>query len=153
MAILSTRISDRGIYQYEVQPGRWVSRQRLHQMRQRAKHDARSIVYKLIKTGVLFRQPCEVCNHEPAQAHHDDYLKPTEVRWLCRVHHNAHHKSLPKAIRPRATSKTRKASAVRIHLLRCRHCGHGWTPRKPVIYQCPKCKSPRWNEPKLAVGR
>ena len=36
----------------------------------------------------------------------------------------------------------------------CKHCGYTWLPRidaEPV--QCPKCKSPRWNEPRRAAGR
>jgi hypothetical protein len=40
-----------------------------------------------IKRGDLERQPCEVCGHEPTDAHHEDYSKPLEVRWLCRKHH------------------------------------------------------------------
>ena len=31
-------------------------------------------------------QPCIVCGAK-ADAHHDDYSKPTEVTWLCRKHH------------------------------------------------------------------
>jgi hypothetical protein len=31
---------------------------------------------------------CEVCGaQEPLHAHHDDYSKPLEVRWLCQRHH------------------------------------------------------------------
>jgi hypothetical protein len=44
-----------------------------------------------IRDGRLIRQPCEVCGSEPAQAHHDDYSKPLDVRWLCRKHHLEHH--------------------------------------------------------------
>ena len=44
-----------------------------------------------IKTGKLIRQPCEVCGAKKVDAHHDDYAKPLEVRWLCRSHHRQWH--------------------------------------------------------------
>lgn len=53
---------------------------------------ARRATHLAIKKGLLVRQPCEVCNAEPADAHHEDYRRPMEVRWLCRQHHmEAHH--------------------------------------------------------------
>lgn len=48
-------------------------------------------VGKAIRDGHLVRRPCEVCGHEEAIAHHDDYSKPLEVRWLCSVHHGRAH--------------------------------------------------------------
>lgn len=44
-----------------------------------------------ITTGKLVRQPCEECGAEKTDAHHDDYAKPLEVRWLCRSHHRQWH--------------------------------------------------------------
>ena len=44
-----------------------------------------------IRSGKLKRMPCEVCGSENVQAHHDDYSKPLDVRWLCVKHHNEHH--------------------------------------------------------------
>src|SRR4051812_39153823 len=46
------------------------------------------VIFKIaLRKGVLTRQPCEVCGSEKSQAHHEDYSKPLEVRWLCRPHH------------------------------------------------------------------
>ena len=45
-----------------------------------------------LKRGILRPQPCEVCGEEKAQAHHDDYTKPLDVRWLCVRHHNEWHR-------------------------------------------------------------
>jgi hypothetical protein len=58
------------------------------------KKRARNAVSGALRSGRLIRQPCEVCQAEPAEAHHDDYSRPLEVRWLCRRHHEeAHHLS------------------------------------------------------------
>ncbi len=56
-----------------------------------AKSKARSLARKAIKMGRLVRRPCEVCDVTPAEAHHDDYTKPLDVRWLCPHHHRQHH--------------------------------------------------------------
>lgn len=42
---------------------------------------------------VLERQPCEVCGKK-AEAHHDDYSKPLDVRWLCKRHHSEVHRTV-----------------------------------------------------------
>lgn len=33
------------------------------------------------------KQPCEICGDSNVDAHHEDYSKPLEIRWLCRKHH------------------------------------------------------------------
>jgi len=38
-------------------------------------------------------KPCEVCGKEPAQRHHPDYSKPSEVIFLCAFHHKKEHNS------------------------------------------------------------
>lgn len=48
---------------------------------------AHSAVARAIKIGELVREPCEVCGKEPAQAHHENYDRPLDVRWLCVRHH------------------------------------------------------------------
>lgn len=44
-----------------------------------------------LHTGALQRGVCEVCGAAPTEAHHDDYFKPLQVRWLCFQHHRAVH--------------------------------------------------------------
>jgi hypothetical protein len=44
-----------------------------------------------LRRGLIARKPCEVCGCEQTDAHHDNYLEPLRVRWLCRRHHKAAH--------------------------------------------------------------
>jgi hypothetical protein len=55
------------------------------------KYKARQSVYHALKSGKLTRQPCEVCGNPKVEAHHDDYSKPLDVRWLCHKHHREVH--------------------------------------------------------------
>lgn len=48
-------------------------------------------VRRSIKAGHMKKQVCEVCGEIKVDAHHDDYAKPLDVRWLCRSHHREHH--------------------------------------------------------------
>lgn len=52
----------------------------------------RATTNRYIKAGFLIRKPCEICGKEKTDAHHDDYWQPLKVRWLCRKHHNEHHR-------------------------------------------------------------
>lgn len=52
---------------------------------------AHRLVQTEIRAGRMERQPCEVCGEPNGDAHHDDYDKPLEVRWLCRKHHIEFH--------------------------------------------------------------
>lgn len=44
-----------------------------------------------VRRGKLQKGLCEFCNSQEVEAHHDDYSKPLEVRWLCKAHHNHIH--------------------------------------------------------------
>lgn len=52
---------------------------------------AANLVQTAISQKQLVKQPCEICGVRGAQAHHDDYAAPLDVRWLCRSHHKQHH--------------------------------------------------------------
>lgn len=60
-------------------------------LRVKLKVSARNKLNKAIIDGLIVKGPCYVCNHPDVEAHHDDYSKPLEVRWLCRKHHNELH--------------------------------------------------------------
>jgi len=68
---------------------------RLYNKRHREKTKSRKKAHKkvenAIKFGTLKRQPCEECGNEDSHAHHDDYDKPLDVRWLCAQHHKEVH--------------------------------------------------------------
>lgn len=53
----------------------------------RLKRSARRKVSTEIEAGRLKRNPCEICGSPKTDAHHNDYHRPLEVRWLCRLHH------------------------------------------------------------------
>jgi hypothetical protein len=55
------------------------------------KRRAHSATWHALNDGRLTPKPCEVCGAEKAQAHHDDYSKPLDVRWLCTTHHAEWH--------------------------------------------------------------
>lgn len=56
------------------------------------KYRAQTMVGNAVRDKRLFKEPCEVCGKKKGvHAHHDDYLKPLNVRWLCPVHHKEWH--------------------------------------------------------------
>jgi hypothetical protein len=59
------------------------------------KERAQSAVARAIKGGHITRKPCEVCGDPKSHAHHDDYSKPLEVRFLCALHHRRWHADHP----------------------------------------------------------
>lgn len=55
------------------------------------KNRAHAAVSRALRSGKLIKGPCEKCGAENVDAHHDDYSKPLDVRWLCRRHHLIEH--------------------------------------------------------------
>ena len=69
-----------------------------HEAKYPEKAEARDVLQRAVRAGRIQRQPCEVCRAVHGglrddgtpirvEAHHDDYTKPLEVRWLCGDHH------------------------------------------------------------------
>ena len=70
--------------------------------RKQVRHWAETQVLVALRNGVLKQGPCEVCASRDSHSHHDDYSKPLEVRWLCRLHHNRfHHAGKPESEKTR----------------------------------------------------
>lgn len=55
------------------------------------KESARRKLSYAIKYNNIVRQPCEVCGNKKVEAHHYDYSKPLDVRWLCFKCHRKEH--------------------------------------------------------------
>lgn len=53
-------------------------------------YKAQNAVNNAIRDGRLHKAPC-ICGSTNVHAHHDDYNKPLEVRWLCPIHHKEWH--------------------------------------------------------------
>lgn len=53
---------------------------------------AQSMIRHDIRVGKVSRKPCEICGDVKSHAHHDDYSKPLDVRWLCAKHHAEWHR-------------------------------------------------------------
>jgi hypothetical protein len=47
----------------------------------------------LVYRGIITPKPCVKCGKK-AQAHHEDYLKPLEITWLCPKHHGERHREI-----------------------------------------------------------
>lgn len=54
-------------------------------------HAAHVAVGNAVRDKKLTRGACEVCGATRVHAHHDDYAKPLDVRWLCAAHHAEWH--------------------------------------------------------------
>ena len=59
----------------------------------RIKNAARKALNFCVRGGIIKKQPCEICGNPKSEGHHDDYMKPLDVRWLCRKHHVEYHNS------------------------------------------------------------
>ena len=76
-----------------------TAERRSYEQRNRDKKRAHKAVYRALRNGTLTRP--NTCSTPDATcagrivAHHDDYTKPLDVRWLCVRHHAEHHRRFP----------------------------------------------------------
>jgi hypothetical protein len=58
-----------------------------HKIREKTKH--------MVKKEKIKKEPCTLCGSiKNIEAHHYNYLKPTNIYWLCRTHHHYIHRLL-----------------------------------------------------------
>lgn len=92
---LNRRENPLRIHLYEKQRGQRPERKqaqkscsRERKFREPVKYAANVAVGNAIRDGRLVKKPCEICGTtERVEAHHDDYSRPLDVRWLCFFHH------------------------------------------------------------------
>lgn len=76
---------------------KWISNQKRYQDKYIKNNkdiaNAHTKTHDAIAKRIIFKQPCEICGEEKAEAHHDDYNKPLDVRWLCKKHHAEWHRN------------------------------------------------------------
>lgn len=65
---------------------------RRYREKNREKVKARYTLHTELRAGRMQVQPCEQCGAR-GEAHHENYSKPLEVRWLCKIHHESLHHS------------------------------------------------------------
>lgn len=53
---------------------------------------ARHVVRAAILAGYLIKKPCSVCGEIKSEAHHENYMYPFRVKWVCRKHHDEIHR-------------------------------------------------------------
>lgn len=89
------------------------NRQQYLQRRERpeeaAKMRARKKLRRAVQAGRIVRGACEVCAAPNAEAHHADYSKPLDVRWLCSAHHEELHR---RSGAPRARMQRRQTAPM-----------------------------------------
>lgn len=73
---------------------------------------ARMAVKRAIENGIIERLSCEECGDAKSQAHHDDYDKPLDVRWLCVRHHAALHPKVRRKTTALGSGPSRSILAV-----------------------------------------
>lgn len=71
-----------------------VEQTRIWRQEDRRRMAAHNAVARAIRSGKLERKPCERCGSEKSYAHHEDYDRKLDVKWLCQPCHKQRHKEM-----------------------------------------------------------
>ena len=86
---------------YQKNKDKIVARTKEYREQYPNKYKAHTAVNNAIQHGKLFSEGCECCGADDnTHAHHDDYLKPLDVRWLCSSCHRKWHIENGEALNP-----------------------------------------------------
>lgn len=98
------RCENDSVREYDRLRGNRQSREYFKEYRKKFpnKYKAHTLVNNYLRDGKLQRvDVCEICNSSyHVVAHHDDYSKPLEVRWLCARCHSNHHELHGEGLNP-----------------------------------------------------
>lgn len=117
-----------------------LSRQRIEQIVNRDKSAARLKTSAAIQNGKLVRPDrCESCKRKRKhiEAHHDDYAKPLDVRWLCRKCHGKEGKTYRSRVNYAwACAKCGRVRETQYRFMAAkrRYCSRKCTPNRPIKY-------------------
>jgi hypothetical protein len=68
------------------------------------KYMAQTMTGNALRDGKITRMPCERCGAtNRVHAHHDDYLKPMDVMWLCPADHKKRHQEIGWGVNQRSS--------------------------------------------------
>jgi len=80
-------------------PKKYAQRVKEYSERNPEKVEARRLLRNAIRRGEVKRTVCCVCSHPKVDAHHEDYSRPYDVLWLCKIHHSRIHADRIAALR------------------------------------------------------
>lgn len=105
---------------------------RRHKRRNPKKGRVQHQVANAIKHGRLTPMPCEVCG-ATAEAHHDDYSRPLDVRWLCHLHHCEWHEHHGEGANAHDTEAFKRPPSVTSQPRPCVICGKDFYLKKKSL--------------------
>ena len=94
---------DQGGRRYTASKEACLRASRAWNARNRSKRYAQGVVARAVATGKIQRAAaCQRCGGNVAtEAHHEDYAKPLEIQWLCKVCHGHTRKKERREMQPR----------------------------------------------------